>query len=112
MVVPKQNPGDNFIDVDDAAFLGLMEASKKVAAALRKAFDIYRVGLVIEGEAVPHLHVKLIPMHGVGRQSSDQRHDLAFSEAYQGFLTTIEGPKMSDERLQEIQAKIQKAAAS
>lgn len=109
VVVPKTNPGDNYLDVDDAAYTGLLLAAKKVAQLLRKAFGTYRVGLVIEGEGVPHLHVKLIPMHG---STGSQQHEPFFTDTYQGYLTTTEGPRMSDEDLQKIQQKIQQAAKS
>ncbi len=112
VVIPKQNPGDNYLDVDEAAYTGLMLAAKKVADILRKAFDTYRVGLVLEGEGVPHLHVKLIPMHGLGKQSGGVKHEPSFSQTYRGYLTTTEGPKMSDEELQAIQKKIQSSFAS
>lgn len=112
VVVPKQNPGDNFIDVADEAYAGLMNASRKVAALLRKAFGVYRVGLVLEGEGVPHLHAKLIPMHGLGTASGHRKHEPVFSPTYQGYLTTTEGPKMDDQELAMIQAKIQKASQS
>lgn len=110
VVVPKQNPGDNYLDVDDAAYTSLLLAAKKVAAILRKAFDTYRVALVLEGEGVPHLHAKLIPLHGLGTETGVYEHEPVFSATYQGFLTTANGPKMSDEELNEIQAKIQEAA--
>lgn len=110
VVVPKKNPGDNYLDVSEEAFTGLLFAAKKVAAALRKAFDTYRVGLVIEGEGVPHLHAKLIPMHGLGKESGGKPHETQFTEVYQGYLTTVEGPKMDDNQLKAIQAKIQEAA--
>ena len=54
--------------------------------------------------------VKLIPMHGLGKQSGGVAHEPYFSDTYQGYLTTTEGPKMSDEQLAELQSKIQKAA--
>lgn len=111
VVVPKKNPGDNYLDADESAYTGLLLAAKKVALALRKAFDAYRVGLVIEGEGVPHMHVKLIPMHGAGKESGVTKHEPFFSEKYQGYLTTADGPKMDDAQLKAIQAKIQKAAA-
>lgn len=111
VVIPKTNPGDNYIDVPDDAYVGLMEASKKVAALLRKAFNLYRVGLVMEGEGVPHLHVKLIPMHGLGKEGGTHRRaGPVFYDQYQGYLTTVEGPEMSPERLKEIQAHIKAAA--
>ena len=111
VVTPKKNPGDNYIDVAEDAYTGLLLAARKVAAALRKAFDVYRVGLVIDGEGVQHLHGKLIPMHGLGKESGGTKHEPFFSDKYHGYLTTTEGPKMSDQELKAIQAKIQKAAA-
>lgn len=110
VVTPKQNPGDNYLDVSEADFTNLMLAARKVAVILRKAFDAYRIGFVIEGEGVPHLHVKLIPMHGLGQESGVLGHEPTFTETYQGFLTTGNGPKMSDEELANIQKKIQEAA--
>ena len=110
VVVPKKNPGDNYIDVDESAYTGLLLAARKVAAILRKAFGVYRVGLVFEGEGVPHLHVKLIPMHNLGKESGEHKHEPVFTNAYQGFLTTANGPEMSSEELKDIQKKIQEAA--
>jgi histidine triad (HIT) family protein len=109
VVVPKKNPGDNYLDVDNEAYTGLLLAAKKVATGLRKAYDVYRVGLVIEGEGVPHLHAKLIPMHKLGKESGLHDHKPVFNEAYQGFLTTANGPERSDDELQATQQKIQEA---
>lgn len=111
VVIPKENPGDNYLDVDDAAYTGLLLAARQVAAILRKAFDCYRVGLVLEGEGVPYMHAKLIPMHGVtqGVQRTYE-HPALFTETYQGFLNTGNGPKMDDAELEKIQRKIQEAA--
>jgi len=106
VVIPKKNPGDNYIDVDDDAYTGLLLASKKVAAQLRKAFGVYRVGLVIEGEGVPHLHVKLIPIHEGGEYQKPR----PFSEKYQGYLITADGPEASDEELQAVQQRVREAA--
>ncbi len=110
VVIPKTNPGDNYIDTDEQVYADLMLATRKVAAILRKAFGAYRVGLVIEGEGVPHLHAKLIPMHGVGKVSESRPPDHTFFNEYPGYLTTAEGPRMNDEELKAIQQKIQEAA--
>lgn len=111
VVVPKTNPGDNYLDVDEAAFTDLLLAARKVADILRKAFNTYRVGLVIEGEGVPYLHVKLIPMHGVTKEKRSYKHEEFFTDTYEGFLNTGNGPEMSDEELTKIQKKIQSFSA-
>ncbi|HSW66352.1 MAG TPA: HIT family protein [Bacillota bacterium] len=106
VVTPKQNPGANFLDVDDGAYVGLLVAARTVAKGLKNAFGLTRVGLVIEGEGVPHLHVKLIPMHGLGQNGGVHATHTEFYENYPGYLTTIEGPRMADEALRDIQQKI------
>jgi len=111
VVIPKQNPGDNYITVSEDAYTGLLLAARKVAGLLQKAFKVERVGLVIEGQAVPHLHVKLIPMHSQGATPSvPAEHATVFNEFYQGYLTTHDGPRMSDDELKAIQQKIVEAA--
>lgn len=111
VVIPKTNPGDNYLDVSEEDFANLNLAARKVAALLRKAFGLYRVGFVYEGEGVPYLHVKLIPMHGLGTATgSFNGQEKVFSEQYKGFITTAIGPEMSEEELKAIQKKIQEAA--
>jgi len=107
VVVPKKNPGANYLDAADDVYTGLLVAAKKVATKLRKAFNVDRVGLIIEGEGVPHLHIKLIPMHDSGERD---KHEPVFNETYQGYLITVDGPEASSEELQAVQKKIQEAA--
>lgn len=107
VVIPKQNPGDYLFGLEDAAYMEFMVAVKKVANLLEKAFDTSRVALVFEGTGVAHVHAKLIPLHGkLADETGVWSPHQEFHEEYQGWLTTAEGPKMSDEKLDEIQAKI------
>ena len=109
VVVPKQNPGDYIFDLDDNQISGLMTAAKKVAKAIEKALQVERVAVVFEGEAVPHVHAKLYPMHGLERDRSNFPKQELFMTQYPGYITTIEGPKMDDAQLTEIQQKIEAA---
>lgn len=108
VVIPKMNPGDNAFMLDDALYGEFMLAVKTVAGILERAFDAPRVAMVIEGTGVAHVHAKLYPLHGdVARGiGSPVSHKQMFTEEYQGWLTTMDGPKMDDARLDEIQAKI------
>lgn len=111
VVIPKQKPGDNYLDVDEAAYTGLMLASRTVASVLRKAFDCYRVALVLEGEGVAYLHTKLIPMHGVSKDSHPEyEFPTSFTDTYKGYLTTNGGPELSDDELETVAKKIREAA--
>ncbi len=110
VVIPKQNPGDYVFSLDDTLYVEFMEAVKTVANILEKAFDMSRVALIFEGTGVAHVHAKLIPLHGqLADETGVWSPHQEFNEEYQGWLTTAEGPKMSDERLDEIQAKIRSA---
>lgn len=111
VVVPKKNPGDYVFALDAEQLNGFMQATKTVARLLEKALEVERVALVFEGEAVPHVHAKLYPMHNMGGDRSAFPKQEIFMPSYPGFITTIEGPKMGDVELQAIQDKI-KAVAS
>jgi len=109
VVVPKQNPGDYIFDADPRVVAGLLIASRTVAKMLEKAFGTNRVALVFEGEAVPHLHAKLYPMHDLQADRSKFPKPEVFFPVYPGYILTANGPKTSDEDLNEIQKKIQEA---
>lgn len=111
VVVPKQNPGDYVFDLDDEAILELMRAAKKAAKLLEKGLNVKRVALVFEGEAVPHVHVKLFPMHAVDADRSLLPRIQPFFPTYPGYINTADGPRMDDEQLAEIQQKIQSSSA-
>ncbi len=111
VVIPKVNPGDYIFDLDNDVIDGLMRAAKKVAKALEEALDVQRVGLVFEGTGVAHVHAKLYPLHGelAGQTNVWSKHQEFYPE-YVGYISTVEGPKMDDDKLKAIQDKIIKAA--
>ncbi len=111
VVIPKTNIGDYVFSLSDIDYFALMEASRAVAKLLEKAFDTPRVALVFEGTGVAFVHAKLIPLHGELAGKTDVWSDeKIFNEIYLGYLTTAEGPRMSDETLRAIQEKIVNAA--
>lgn len=107
VVIPKVNEGDYVFLLNDDLYVRFLLATKKVANILEHAFDTPRVALVFEGTGVAHVHAKLIPLHGELAGKTDVWSDhTEFNEEYKGWLTTAEGPKMSDEELDAVQAKI------
>lgn len=107
VVIPKTNPGDNVFALDDVRYQELMSATKKVATLLEKALGVKRVALVFEGTGVAYVHAKLIPLYGpLAEQTDVWGGHTEFVEEYRGYITTLEGPRMNDELLDEIQAKI------
>ena len=61
LVVPRQET-DYIFDLDNEMLSGLIIFSKKVAAAIKKAFPCNRIGIAVLGLEVPHVHIHLVPM--------------------------------------------------
>jgi diadenosine tetraphosphate (Ap4A) HIT family hydrolase len=107
VVIPKINVGDYIFSLKDKDYQGLMSASRIVAKKLERAFDTPRVAMIVEGTGVAHVHVKLVPLHGelAGETDVWSKHT-EFNETYLGYISSVEGPKMDDEKLDEIQKRI------
>ncbi len=111
VVIPKKNPGDYIFDIDPDLYMDFLKAVRTVANLLERALGVKRIALVFEGTGVAHVHAKLYPLYGeLASQTNVWSKDTEFIEEYRGWITTLEGPQMSDERLVEIQKKIQNAS--
>ena len=60
---------NRLFDLDDDTYSGLMNFSKKIAKALKKAVDCDRIGVSVIGLEVPHVHVHLIPINSMDDMS-------------------------------------------
>jgi histidine triad (HIT) family protein len=113
VLIPKRNWGGYVFDLPDDPYLALMRAARQVAKRLEVAFDTKRVAMVFEGTGVAYVHAKLYPLHGPLASKTDVWSDhQEFYPSYVGYITTAEGPPMSDEQLGEVQARILRATAS
>ncbi|WP_118973346.1 HIT family protein [Taibaiella koreensis] len=65
LVVPKVEI-DKIFDLDDALLAEGILFAKKIGKAIEKAFDCNRCGISVIGLEVPHAHIHLIPITGVG----------------------------------------------
>lgn len=72
LVIPKREV-DYIFNLEDAELAGLMSVAKKVAIAIEKEIPCKRIGITVIGIEVPHTHVHLLPIDGVG--------DIDFSKA-------------------------------
>jgi len=61
LCVPKKEV-DKLLDLDAETYAGLMAFSRKVGMAIEKAIPCERVGLMVIGLEVPHVHVHLVPL--------------------------------------------------
>ena len=64
LCIPKKEV-DKIFDLDESAYSGLMNFSRKVAIAIQKTIDCKRVGMSVIGLEVPHAHVHLIPLNSM-----------------------------------------------
>jgi len=64
---------DHWLDLDPDLAAHLMVVAQRVGQAQQEAFDPRRVGLMIAGLEVPHVHIHVVPIGGV--------HDLDFANA-------------------------------
>jgi diadenosine tetraphosphate (Ap4A) HIT family hydrolase len=109
IVVPKEYKGDYIFSLDEKDYSEFMIAVKTVSKILEKAFKTKRVAVVFEGTGVAYVHAKLYPLHGKLASETDVWSDhTKFNKEYVGYITTVEGPKMSNEELDKIQKKILK----
>ena len=65
LVVPVEH-SENVLDLEVDAYISLMAAVKDVSNKLRSFYNIPRVGIVIEGLTVAHVHVHVIPIRKQG----------------------------------------------
>ena len=69
LVVPRVEV-DHWLDAQPALLSHLSQAAQNIGKAQMSAFKPVRIGLLIAGLEVPHLHIHVVPIRGV--------HDLDF----------------------------------
>ncbi|MCB2221380.1 MAG: HIT family protein [Bacteroidetes bacterium] len=67
LVIPKKEV-DYIFDLDEDTYNGLFQFVKQVGNAIEKIIPCKRLGMVVYGLDVPHAHVHLIPLQGVGNE--------------------------------------------
>lgn len=68
LVVPKAEV-DHWIDLDPATLTHLTEAAQAIGQAQQRAFACERVGLIVAGFEVPHVHVHVLPTNSMADYS-------------------------------------------
>ena len=65
LVVPRAEV-DHWLDLEPALAQHLMAVSQRLGQALQRAFQPVKVGLMIAGLEVPHVHLHLVPIKTLG----------------------------------------------
>ncbi len=95
LVVPIEEV-DHWLDASPELNAHLMAVAQKVGAAIQTAFEPTKVGLMIAGIEVPHVHLHLVPIH--------ELHDLDFSRAI-----SDPAPEMMDDAAEKIRIRLRAA---
>ena len=95
LVVPIEEV-DHWLDADPELNAHLTAVAQKVGAAIQEVFQPTRVGLMIAGLEVAHLHLHLVPIH--------ELRDLDFARADQS-----PAPEAMDEAAEKIRAALRAA---
>lgn len=109
VIASKKHLPSYFAENNDQDLSDLILATKQVAKLIDGAFeDVGRTGLIAEGFGVDHLHFKLFPMHGTKDDNWKQHssHIPIVFDKYEGYVSSHNGPKASDEDLAAIAKKI------
>jgi histidine triad (HIT) family protein len=65
LVVPKIET-DRLFDLPDEYLDGILTFAKPIAKAIQQAYGYDRVNIITIGFEVPHAHIHLVPMNGMG----------------------------------------------
>lgn len=82
LVIPKAHI-EHFQDLDKASYADLMQVVRKLARQVKAKVGSPRVGLIVEGFDVAHMHVHVVPIYGLGdirtkRTAADMQADPDF----------------------------------
>ncbi|RLD61390.1 MAG: HIT family protein [Bacteroidetes bacterium] len=67
LIIPKKEV-DYIFDLDNETYIGLFSFARKVSTAIEKSVDCMRLGMVVYGLDVPHVHIHLVPLQGKGNE--------------------------------------------
>lgn len=62
LIFPKKHFEGSIFDLENEGYSNFFKFSKKIAKAIQDSLNPLKVGLVVEGLEVDHLHLKLYPL--------------------------------------------------
>jgi histidine triad (HIT) family protein len=95
LLVPRRHV-DYVFDMEDDGYHALFALAKRMAPAVQRVSGAARVGLLVEGFSVPHVHVHLVPINALADIDPNRERALADEEAdrlaasLRGELSTLE----------------------
>jgi diadenosine tetraphosphate (Ap4A) HIT family hydrolase len=105
LVIPKKHYGSNAFDLDPPVLAEFVLSIQKVVKIIEAKLNVGRVHLVFEGTGIDHVHAKLYPAIGIASKEFSEHisHEPKYFNHYEGYLSTLMGPKADDKELAELQ---------
>jgi histidine triad (HIT) family protein len=97
LVVPRAEV-DHWVDLDPDLWACLTRTARTIGTALQRAYNPTKVGLMLAGLEVPHVHIHLVPI--------DSEQHLSFANAEQD-----PDPAALDEAAERIRAALRELGA-
>lgn len=109
LVITKKHYDSYVFDMPNNIYKRFLMASKKVSKILEKSLKVKRISMIMEGMGVNHAHIKLYPLHGLKSKFKEMWGDKEiFFDNYEGYVTTLEGPKWDIDKRRKLADKIRK----
>lgn len=74
VLIPKVHV-DYVFDLEDPLYSSIFRAARQLAEPIRQATGAARTGIAVEGFSVPHVHLHLVPLHGVSELDPHRHTD-------------------------------------
>lgn len=103
LIITKEHYDSYAAGMDDETYAEFFLFAKKVSKLLDKKLGVKRTALVMEGMGINHAHIKLYPLHGLGSEFQEMwTEEKIFFDKYKGYITTMLGPKATDDELEQV----------
>jgi histidine triad (HIT) family protein len=80
LLVPRRH--DNYVfDMPDGDYQALWRTAKRLAPAIKCVSGASRVGILVEGFSVPHVHVHLVPINNLNDLNPAREQPIADTDA-------------------------------
>lgn len=80
LLIPRAH-ADYVFEMESAAYQALWTKAKRLAPAVQRVSGAKRVGILVEGFSVPHVHVHLIPVNALADIDPNRERALPDDEA-------------------------------
>lgn len=88
LVVPRQEV-DHWLDLDPTLLGHLASVAQKLGRALQHGFQPIKVGMMLAGLEVPHVHIHVVPINSLHHLDFDQQNPHPDPEAMDRAAATI-----------------------